>query len=153
MKPSLFCVVLTAGLVVAADDKKEARTDQDRLKGSWKVVSVEVANRASGKVEKMTEDDIKKENKNVPLKWIFTGEKITWTDERKNEFLYKLDASKTPKEIDLIFAEKKDKPTQAIYLLDGDNLKVCIGRVKRPADFAVKEGSKDMLYVLKREKP
>ncbi len=89
------------------------------------------------------------------MKWVITAEKIVWTDERKNEFLYKLDPAKKPKAIDLIFPERKTEATLAIYSLEDDDLKVCV-KAKgegRPSEFSAKAGSGHMLYTLKREKP
>lgn len=112
-------------------------------KGTWKVIAIE------------------REGKQVPpktfgdLKWVITADKIAWTDERKNEFLYQLDPTKEPKAIDLIFPERKTEVTSAIYSLMGDDLKVCI-KTKgggRPSEFGAKASSGQMLYTLKREKP
>jgi uncharacterized protein (TIGR03067 family) len=137
-------MALTVGLLLAADDPQDAVTkEKKRLEGTWKVVAVE------------------KEGKQAPpeavkgLKWVITADKIVWTDERKSDFLYKLDPTKKPKAIDLIFPERRTEDTLAIYSLEGDDLKVCV-KAKgegRPSEFAAKAGTGQMLYILKRERP
>jgi uncharacterized protein (TIGR03067 family) len=139
-------MLLTIGFVMAAESPKEDTTtkDQERLQGTWKVVAIEV----NGK--KFAAKEIEKEI--GEFKWVITADKITWTDAKKNEFLYKLDGSKEPKQIDLTFPERKTETTEGIYKLDGDNLKICIGKTARPTDFTAKADSRHYLYVLKREK-
>ncbi len=134
------------GLVMAAEPPKEDTTkkDQERLQGTWKVVAIEV----NGK--KIAAKEIEKEI--GEFKWVIIADKITWTDKRKNEFLCKLDGSKEPKQIDLTFPERKTETTEGVYQLDGDDLKICIGKTARPTDFTAKAGSRHYLYVLKREK-
>jgi uncharacterized protein (TIGR03067 family) len=137
-------ILLTIGFVMAAETPKENATkkDQERLQGTWKVVAVEV----NGK--KADAKEIEK------FKWIITADKITWSYGRNPDpdFLYKLDSSREPKRIDLTFPERKTETTEGIYKLDGDDLKVCIGKTERPTDFTAKAGSRHYLYVLKREK-
>jgi uncharacterized protein (TIGR03067 family) len=70
---------------------------------------------------------------------------------------FKLDLSKKPKEIDVVFTEgpEKGKTSLGIYELEGDVYKVCIGLTgkKRPTEFISKPGSGHVLEVLKRQKP
>src|ERR1700738_5004133 len=106
-------MALAVALLLAPDDPRGDAITKERksLQGRWKVVAVE------------------REGKQVPpkdlkdVKWVITADKIVWTDERKNEFLYKLDTTKKPKAIDLIFPERKTEVTLAIYSLEGDDLK------------------------------
>lgn len=68
----------------------------------------------------------------------------------------KIDASKTPKTLDLIFTEgpEKGKTAPGIYELGGDNWKICLslGASSRPTEFATKPGTGHALETLKREK-
>ncbi len=121
-----------------ADD---ATKDAAKLEGTWVIVSA-VEN---GKPL----DEIK-------------GDKLTFKDgtltiktkEKDEKGTFKLDSSAKPKTIDFT-EEGKDKTIQAIYILDGDVLKICAAHKpgeKRPTEFSAKEGSGQMLIELKREK-
>ena len=133
-------LLLTIGFVMAAEAPKEdtAKKDRERLRGTWKVVAIEVNG------DKIATKEFDK------LKWSITADKLTWSD--GNVLLYKLDPSKTVKQIDLTFPERKADATEGIYKLYGDDLKVCIGKKGRPTDFTAKASSRRFLYVLKREK-
>jgi uncharacterized protein (TIGR03067 family) len=70
---------------------------------------------------------------------------------------FKVDASKSPKTIDItrMAGPKKDTISKGIYELDGDMFEVSIdpeGR-SRPTAFESRRGSGYLLYVLRREKP
>jgi uncharacterized protein (TIGR03067 family) len=131
---------IAVGLLLVADAPTQDATKQDKekLQGTWTVVSFE----RDGK--QFTAKDIKN------LKWTFAADKITWSD--GDDFLYKLDPTKKPKAIDLQFPENKNEITEGIYALEGDDLKVCIGKTGRPTDFTAQAGSKRYLYVLKKQK-
>jgi uncharacterized protein (TIGR03067 family) len=70
---------------------------------------------------------------------------------------YKIDPSRSPKTIDVIFSEGHDKGKTllGIYELSADIYKVCLNMddQSRPKEFASKPGSKRVFEVLKREKP
>jgi len=128
---------LLAGAAVGSDEKTG---DKDNIQGSWNFVTVE------GNGEKVPA-------KKVKGKIIITATKITFTFE-KEEASYKLDPSKKPKHFDLV-AEGKTIP--GIYLLEGDNLKLCwdaSDKAIRPTKFNSKGGPNTdyRLLVLKREK-
>ena len=61
------------------------------------------------------------------IKLIFAGDKLTTQHkDRKTEAALKLDANKTPKEIDL---DMDGSVGKGIYQLDGDSLKIIRGEV------------------------
>jgi uncharacterized protein (TIGR03067 family) len=68
----------------------------------------------------------------------------------------KLDASKTPKTMDITGTEgpNKDKTFSAIYELSGDTLKVCynLTGTERPTEFKTKEGTQQFLVTYQRAK-
>ncbi|HVS40312.1 MAG TPA: TIGR03067 domain-containing protein [Gemmataceae bacterium] len=68
-----------------------------------------------------------------------------------------VDASKTPKTLDLTFGDgpNKGKTAKAVYEIKGDELKICHGEpdAERPKELAAKEGSDLTLATLKRVKP
>jgi len=68
-----------------------------------------------------------------------------------------LDPSKSPKHMDINVTEGEAKGEKqlAIYEIDGDKAKICAanhGDKERPAKFETKEGSKVMIFELKRKK-
>jgi uncharacterized protein (TIGR03067 family) len=87
------------------------------------------------------------------VKWIITGDKITYKVVDKTTLTYKLDPTKMPKWIDFT---RSGRTTFGIYDLDEDNLKICFpkrGKRKRPTEFESKPDSEgDVLIILKREK-
>ncbi len=140
------CLILVAGLLVAADKPKQGETDaeQKKLQGTWMVVSGE----ASG--NKMPQTETEK------LRIIITGSKIAFkTPDKAEEMTYKLDPAKKPKEIDITHPKVKDGTVNGIYSIEGDNLKICYSKreKERPDQFATKAGSRQILFILKREKP
>ncbi len=137
MRLKALCVVLAAGLLLAADDpKKEA----EKFAGTWGVVAAE----RDGKPN----DEIKND------KLIIAGDKITIKTARGDEdATFTVDPAKKPKSID-VKPSKENVTIQGIYEIEGDNLKICFAGPggERPADFTTKAGSKRMLITLKREK-
>jgi uncharacterized protein (TIGR03067 family) len=143
--------VLTLGLalgiaafVVAADKEDKAKEDKQKLQGTWKLISFEIAGKG--------DDDTKDENREL----VIDGDKITIKSEGKEvgQESFTLDPTKKPKAIDFLTltGEEKDKKRLGIYELDGDNLKFCVDEKgeARPADFKTKESG--ILVILKRVK-
>jgi uncharacterized protein (TIGR03067 family) len=136
-----FLLAAACGLLLAADNTKEqqAMGDQEKIQGSWVLASGE------------------RDGKPLPdqaiqdIKLIFSGDKLTTQHkDRKTEATFKLDAQKTPKQIDLDLGGRVGK---GIYQLDGDNLKIVHGVLgdDRPTDFP-NAGSGLTVLVLKRQK-
>jgi uncharacterized protein (TIGR03067 family) len=141
-------VVVTAGLLIAAD-KADSNKAQDKLKGSWKLVSAELG----GEKVDLTKD------KDLPSKLTFDGDKFTAVYKgEKHEASYKLGSGKKANAIDIISSEGKDKGKvviKAIYHLKGDTLKICVNRKKnteRPKELASKEGTQLAVLVFQRIK-
>jgi len=114
--------------------------DHEKIQGTWAVVSAE-------RNGKPLPDQVTQQ-----IKLIFAGHKLTTQHkDRKTEATFKLDANKTPKQIDL---NMDGNVGEGIYQLDGDGLKIVHGEVgdARPKDFP-KAGSGLTVLVLKREKP
>jgi RNA polymerase sigma factor (sigma-70 family) len=136
----------------AAAVKDDAPKDAEKIVGTWAIVSAE---RGGKKVpEEMFKDG----------KWVFAadgkvtakfrGERAGLGEAPELKGTYKLDPAEKPKEITITTEDGKTQPS--IYKLDGDTLTVCMGdsdvAKERPTEFATKEGTKAMLFVLKREK-
>jgi uncharacterized protein (TIGR03067 family) len=124
---------------------KAGEKDEDKVQGSWSVVSGE------------------KEGKKVPegefkdFRVTFgAGGKLTASHDGKDvEATYKLDPAKKPRQIDVTISEGgMDQLFKGIYALEKDTLKLCLAHPpeERPTEFATQEGVRSMLLVLKRDK-
>ena len=131
MKSILLMLPLCGLVIAAASQAQEADKDKKALQGTWIVVSAAFNDKpvASSKGDKFT----------------FQGDKLIIENKVKktDPVTFKLDASKTPKQID--FDEKT--PSIGIYQFEKDLLWICYGS-KRPDGF---KSSTGLLLVLKRE--
>jgi uncharacterized protein (TIGR03067 family) len=143
--------VLVAGLLLAAEGKKgDAKKDQEALQGTWRPVSTEQGGQ--------DQTDQAKE-------YALVFDKDTFTVKRGDEVVIKgtftVDPSKKPRAIDMKITEAKrdednGKDMHGIYELDKDSLRWCTsgpGVEGRPKEFATKEGTRDLLVTLKKDKP
>jgi uncharacterized protein (TIGR03067 family) len=133
-----------------ADAKREAL---DKLQGSWLVVGAE----EGGK--KIPENDVKKAKETFVVK----GDTMTYRRDGKVQVKMRiiLNPEKTPKEIDLLFSDGKERgyKNHAIYQLDGDTLKLRMNDKfggnsvnERPTDFSTAQGKEAVLFILKLSK-
>ena len=139
---SLLLCVLGA---VADDDPKKA--DGDKFKGEWKTLSV----KQGGQV---APDEIAK-----MMKFNFDGKKYLQTlGDQKEEGEYTLDASQTPKTIDLDIKTGNDqgKKQLGIYKIEDSKLTLIFaaaGSKDRPKSFTPAEGDQVFEFVLEQAKP
>lgn len=131
----------------AGGDSDEDRAEKKKLQGTWRVIAAE----AKGEVA--PQKDIEE------MEIIFSGDAIVVREGTKvqERFVYKLDVTKAPKTIDFTFTEgkKKGRTDRGIYLLDGNDLKICIQEDKdalRPRDFTTRPGTELSLVILRRFK-
>ena len=133
---ALLC--LTALQSQAADDKKDDKSDKDKLKGSWVMSSVEVM----GKTIPIPD------GKAATL--VFDGDKVVMKDPEKKKDengTFKIDDKKKPKEIDITGPKDNDpkvmETTKFIYELDGETLKLGMSGMgpkgDRPTGFTDKD--------------
>jgi len=121
-----------------------ANADQEKILGNWTVVS----GQEDGK--ELPAEKVK------GSRVVITKDSITVHEEnnQKRVMSYKLDTSTTPKQIDLTTTEGSDKgkTSHGIYALEGDALKICFALPgqQRLKEFTTKEGSKAMMFVMKR---
>src|SRR5262245_56231162 len=115
MKAKMTLMLAALLLLGAASQDETKKTDKDKLKGSWTVVSAQ----RDGK----NDDDIKKDVLTID------GDKISIKSAtREEKGTLKLDESKNPRTIDLT-ADDPDKTTLlGIYSVDGDKLKLCFAK-------------------------
>lgn len=132
-------LALAAGFLAAPVPKADATKDAQTIQGTWIVTSAEREGKAV--------DDIKGEK--LTLK---DGSVVITTKNKEEKGVYKIDATKKPKTIDLT-EEGKTEAYPGIYTLEGDTLKICFSRKPgdRPTEFSSK-GDGHMLVVLKRQK-
>jgi uncharacterized protein (TIGR03067 family) len=136
----LGLVVLTATSVPAQDEKKPIKKDENRIRGTWMMVS----GKKGG--ENPPEDLVEK----FRLTFKKEGKFKVVLPDKEIEGTYTLDTKKKPKQIDI---NHDDKTMEGIYTFEGDHLKICMGEAgQRPTEFASAEGTKTMLFVLKRAK-
>jgi uncharacterized protein (TIGR03067 family) len=117
----------------------------EKLQGAWTFVSLEVE---GAKLPDAMLTGSKIIIKGDNFKSISAG--VTY------EGKIKIDLSKTPKTLDLIFTDGPEagRTSLGIYDLAGDNLRICFSLAgsTRPTEFASKPGSGFAFETLKREK-
>jgi uncharacterized protein (TIGR03067 family) len=132
------------GVAWAAQDA--AKEDQEKLQGRWTVI------RGEDSGEQLPEQRIKDSDV------VIRGDRIRVKSDREpREMAFKLAPTKNPKTIDMTIMEgpEKGKTAYGIYRLEGDVLTIAFAPVgkERPKNFETKQGSKEMMFVMKREKP
>jgi uncharacterized protein (TIGR03067 family) len=146
---ALFCAVgfaVAGGSSTLADDKADLEKEARKFQGTWTFESIE----AGG--QKLPADQLK------GLILIFEGDKHTVKkgDEVIQVGTQKIDASKSPKTIDVTMTEGPHKGTVmlGVYEIDGDTLKVCFDSAgkKRPTEFKSEPGTETFVNVHKRVK-
>jgi len=153
---NIACVVMVVvGLAMVADDSDKcipAKDDLARLSGTWRTVSLVNDGKA-------LMDEKSPPKPGPATKLVYEGTKwlIKVGDKTVAGGVFKIDSTKSPKEID-IFDEtgvKNEKTKLGIYELNGDTYKYCLAPAgkPRPTDFTSKSGSGHSLGVSKREKP
>jgi uncharacterized protein (TIGR03067 family) len=131
-------MMLLAGRVATVLAENEG--DREKVQGEWVLSAGEKGGR------KAPEEGLK------DITVAFSGGAFTWkSGEKDTQGTFSLDSTKSPREISMSVEGKK---LEGIYRLEEDELKICVGAGDdRPADFATKEGTKSVLWILKRKKP
>jgi len=123
-----FCLIASSIESCLDDVPQDAVASRDRLGGTWEAIRGD----ADGKA--VPEERLR------GFKMVFEGDKLTWDrpSGAKEEFVFKINPSKEPNEIDLtcITGKSKGLVTLAIYRLEKDTLTVCLptpGAKERPS--------------------
>jgi uncharacterized protein (TIGR03067 family) len=117
-------LIVVAGVLLAADKPREAAVKKElkNLQGTWVAVSIEENGR------RLRPRLVRLAN----VKLTIAGDRFTFHSPRGNaEGTVAVDPTRKPKTIDYV-ATEKEKNRLGIYQLDGDTLKVCSGKEKRP---------------------
>jgi uncharacterized protein (TIGR03067 family) len=143
----LVLALATAGLAsTVADDA--SKKDQEQMQGEWTLTK----QTRDGK--DMPEENLKATRTVKDNTFTIKGESDRGPFTTQGEF--KLDASKSPKEIDFTFKTDEGEQTiKAIYELDGDTLKTCYNPTpgaERPKKMESKEDSGIFISVWKKKK-
>jgi uncharacterized protein (TIGR03067 family) len=138
MFPLIACLVLFAGPLLAED---ESEKDLKKMAGNWAAVSMQL----NGK--KQPEATIK------AIRLTIAGDKYnTVVGEERDEGTLKIDATKTPKEMDITPSqgENKGKVILCIYELKGNELKVsyAFNGTPRATDFKPGEDGKSVIMLI-----
>jgi uncharacterized protein (TIGR03067 family) len=140
----LACAFLVGFLTFLADDAGQNKKDLDKMQGEW--ASVE-----------MIRDGISLERDSAQAYFrTVEGEKYTISRYRKvaGTGIFKLNAAKSPREIDATPQVPGAKTLKGIYEWDGDKLKMIFGPPggDRPADFKCPPGAQQSYTLWEREK-
>jgi RNA polymerase sigma factor (sigma-70 family) len=117
-----------------------AKTDKQKLQGTWTVIAVTENGREVAEAEVL--------NRNS--QFVFAADKVTIPiRDGKREFSYQLDPSQKPRHIDLVFDGVTSK---GVYAFDAGSLKICVAKDgdERPADLTAPNASNRVLVVLKK---
>jgi RNA polymerase sigma-70 factor (ECF subfamily) len=147
----VLAVLGAAGLfaygVLAAGERtaQKGKSDQERLQGTWALVSEE----RGGKLVEPPEGV-----KGATL--TFQGDRVSFKQKGGgHEASFKVDPTRTPKEIDLTVAQDgKPAVHKGLYALEGDTLKLCLAHPPqpRPTAFASAAGEQwPAVFVFKRK--
>jgi uncharacterized protein (TIGR03067 family) len=150
MKRTLLLALGATLLLAAAPRGQQARTDADRLQGTWQLAAVEV-NQKPIPMASLKEGDTP-----VVGRLVIKGESYSFLlGKARLELTYKLRPGEKPKAIDLTVTDgpEKGKTYHGIYRLRGDTYTICRpvepGK-ERPTAFATTPDSGLMLVVWKR---
>ena len=143
-----FLVITGLGLLLVACNRQQPtaapKTDLDRFQGTWYLVSA------------MEDGNVLPEGKVKQETIVFKGDTFRFPgaaeDATSKAGTFKLDETKTPKEIDSTSTEKVIM--LGIYRMDDNGYKICFAPAgkPRPTDFASQPGSGNILQSWGREK-
>jgi uncharacterized protein (TIGR03067 family) len=152
---TVVILILLTGLLAAPEGPQKddaSKRDLAKLTGTW--VSVSLVSDGKTLIDEKTPPAERARTKLAydGNKWtVKVGDKIVATG------IIAIDATKTPKEIDVMDGSgmRNEKTRLGIYELDDDTYRYCVAApgAPRPAEFVSRAGTRHSLGVSKREKP
>jgi uncharacterized protein (TIGR03067 family) len=143
---NLLLVVWKRAKTATSDKVKAIEQELNRFEGTWRFVSIDVDG------EKIPPKLLEKDTLTLKGKQF-----VSVVTGNTTHGVFKVNPNHKPMTIDLTFSDGpgKDQTQKGIYELEGDTQRICFakGNQERPAEFASKPGSGQMIQVLKREKP
>ena len=148
---SLLCVSASALILVAVVQAQDdaVKKELTKLEGTWALVSAEE--------DKLDIPEFIVQN----LKIVIKGDQLSLKGvedliQKFSKVKVKIDPATTPKTIDFIIEAGNEKGTtfEGIFEVKKDQVKFCVSTVNgnRPGEFETKEGSKRVLFLMKRDK-
>jgi uncharacterized protein (TIGR03067 family) len=116
-------------------------SDQERLQGTWRVVQFE--SRKGGYQGPHPEHGTET--------FEFVGNRVTWRTDCRVSWIYRLDVTKSPPQIDLFPAARPERNDwHGVYQFRGQELLLSLGRSEapRPARVTVERGDEHVVYHL-----
>jgi uncharacterized protein (TIGR03067 family) len=134
-------LLLSAALAAGGGRADETDKEQAKLEGTWKIVRVTY------------DGEVVPKDRIEGATFVFSKDRLKMIAPKGEveEYTYRLDASKSPKQIDLT---RKKETGRCIYKLDKDTLTIALPdkKEKRPASLESKKGSKVSVMVFERKK-
>ena len=152
MTGKLLLGALVVLFMAAAPPLKEAKSDSEKLQGTWQLSSVEMNK------QPIPLDDLKSGKTVLVATLTVKGESYIFTlGEDRLEMTFKMDQTKTPKTMNMLIVAgpEKGKTYHAIYKLEDDTFTICRKfdpDEERPTVFGTTPDSGLMLIVWKRIK-
>jgi RNA polymerase sigma factor (sigma-70 family) len=131
------------------------KDDNDRLQGTWRLVTAENDGLRIGEGRpELTDNRLVFEKGSFTFFYTLRSE-LTEPEAKQAGGDFTLDTKQSPKVITLAWKERPwNFGHKAIYALDGDTLKLCLSQGdddKLPTEFSANYGSKRLLWTFKRE--
>jgi uncharacterized protein (TIGR03067 family) len=132
-------LLIGLALALGAPAPKDAKTEPGKIEGNWVAESYVLGGKDEGR------------DKGV----VFTFADGRIKRESEEEVSYVLNPKADPPQIDLTPVKGKQAAIHGIYKIDGDTLLLCFTKgasADRPTKFESPDGSRIVLFTLKREK-
>jgi uncharacterized protein (TIGR03067 family) len=149
LRPGIAIICALAFLVSALIAEPGKRVAGD-LSGTWLVTSSTVGGKPNPLLK-----FVEKADKTFKWKWIFKKDEywVTVNDGVTAHGTFKIDSSKSPNTID-IFPDGERVPALGIFELDGNKVRLNLAQagMERPTEFTSKEGTRNEVWDLTRNK-